>query len=299
MCQGWKRIGRERLLSMAERKDFSGLTVAAFESRMAQEMGRLIERFGGKPCVAPAMREIPLEENPQALAFGEQLVAGQFDMVVLLTGVGTKSLIEVLQTRFSLKSVKKAFQDTFLVARGPKPVGALKELGLRAHVEVPEPNTWRDLIKAIDDFKPKGIRDLRVAVQEYGVSNPDLLEALTQRGSLVTPVPVYRWSLPQDTGPLEHTINSILAGKVDVVLITNAVQVDHIVKLLEQHQSIVLFKQSLDKMVIGSIGQIASERLRRHGFPVDLEPSHPKMGILVKETSERAQDILTRKRSNS
>lgn len=299
MCQGWKRIGRERLLSMAERKDFSGLTVAAFESRMAQEMGRLIERFGGKPCVAPAMREIPLEENPQALTFGDQLLAGHFNMVVLLTGVGTRSLIDVLQTRFPLDSLKKALGDTVLIARGPKPVGALKELGLRAHVEVPEPNTWRDLIEAIDDFKPEGIRGLRVAVQEYGVSNPDLLGALTQRGSLVTPVPVYRWSLPQDTGPLEHTIKSILAGKVDVVLITNAVQVDHIVKLLEQHQSIESFKQSLDKMVIASIGQIASERLRRHGFPVDLEPSHPKMGILVKETSERAQDILTQKRSNS
>ncbi|UCE63225.1 MAG: uroporphyrinogen-III synthase [Nitrospirota bacterium] len=284
---------------MTERKDFSGLTVAAFESRMAQEMGRLIERYGGKPCVAPAMREIPLEENPQALTFGDQLLAGHFNMVVLLTGVGTRNLIDVLQTRFPHDSIKKALGDTVLVARGPKPVGALKELGLWAHVEVPEPNTWRDLIRAIDDFKPEGIRGLRVAVQEYGVSNPDLLEALNKRGGLVTPVPVYRWALPQDTGPMENTINSILAGKVDVVLITNAVQVDHIVNLLEQHQSIELFKQTLAKMVIASIGQIASERLQRHGFPVDLEPSHSKMGILVKETSERAHDVLKQKRSIS
>ncbi len=284
---------------MTQRKDFSGLTVAAFESRMAPEMRRLIERYGGKPCVAPSMREIPLEENPQALAFGEHLVTGQFDMIILLTGVGTRSLIDVLQTRFSLESVKKALSDTALVARGPKPIRALKELGLTAHVEVPEPNTWRDLIQAIDDYKPEGIQGLRVAVQEYGVSNPDLLDALRQRGGLVTQVPVYRWALPQDTGPLEQTINNILAGKVDVILITNAVQVDHIVKFLEQHQEVDKFQHSLSKMVVAFIGPIASERLQQHGFTVDLEPSHSKMGILVKESSGRAHDLLEQKRATS
>ncbi len=207
--------------------------------------------------------------------------------------------MEVLKTRFSLESVKKALRDTVLVARGPKPLGALKELGLTAQVEVPEPNTWRDLIQAIDDDKPEGIRGLRVAVQEYGVSNPDLLEALRQRGGQMTQVPVYRWALPEDTGPLEKTIHNILAGEVDVMLITNAVQVDHIVKILEQHQKVEKFQHSLSKMVIASIGQVASERLQRYGFPVDLEPSHSKMGILVKETSERAHDLLEQKRATA
>ncbi len=282
---------------MTKQSGFNGLCVAAFESRMAQEMMRLIERNGGKPIVAPSMREVPLEENPQALAFGEQLVGGGFDIVILLTGVGTRSLIDVLQTRFSLDAVKKALSDTVLVARGPKPIAALKELGLTAHVEVPEPNTWRDLIQAIDDQQAEGIQGQRVAVQEYGVSNPDLLDALRQRGGVVTQVPVYRWALPQDTGPLEQTISDILVGKVDVILITNAVQVDHIVKFLEKNQQLEKFQQRLPKMVLASIGQIASERLQRHGFPVDLEPSHSKMGILVKETSQRAHELLEQKRS--
>jgi len=211
--------------------------------------------------------------------------------------VGTRSLIDVLQTRFSLEAVKKALSDTVLVARGPKPIAALKELGLTAHIEVPEPNTWRDLIQAIDDQQTEGIQGQRVAVQEYGVSNPDLLDALRQRGGVVTQVPVYRWALPQDTGPLEQTINDILGGKVDVILITNAVQVDHIVKVLEKNQQLEKFQQRLPKMVLASIGQIASERLQRHGFPVDLEPSHSKMGILVKETSQRAHELLEQKRS--
>ena len=282
---------------MTPKQDFSGLTVAAFESRMAQEMKRLIERYGGVACVAPSMREIPLEENPQALAFGEQLVAGRFDMVLLLTGVGTRTLIEVLRTQYSLDAIKTALRETVLVARGPKPMAALKELGLTAQVEVPEPNTWRDLIQAIDDRQPEGIKERQVAVQEYGVSNPELLDALRQRGGVVTQVPVYRWALPQDTAPLQQAVQDILAGEIDVILITNAVQVDHIVKFLENPQQIEVFQHRLSKMVVASVGQIATERLRQHGFPVDLEPSHSKMGILVKETSERAHELLEQKRS--
>jgi uroporphyrinogen-III synthase len=55
----------------------------------------------------------------------------------------------------------------------------------------------------------------------------------------------------------------------------------------------------LTHMMVASIGQLASERLRHHGFPVDLEPSHPKMGILVKEASQKAHAILEMKKLSS
>ena len=279
-----------------DKSGFNGLSVAAFESRMGVEMTRLIERHGGKPLVAPSMREVPLEENPQALTFGEQLIASQFDMLILLTGVGTRSLIEVLQTQFTLQSIKQALTQIILVARGPKPVAALKELGLVPQISVPEPNTWRDILNALDTFKPEGVNGLRTAVQEYGVSNPDLLQSLQRRGAVVTQVPVYRWALPQDTGPLRKVLDAILANQVDVMLITNAVQVEHIVKLLAQNHQLDQFRKALGNMMVASIGQIASERLSRYGFPVDLEPSHSKMGILVKEASECVHERLRQKR---
>ncbi len=61
-----------------ERVGFAGLRVAAFESRMAEQMIQLIERHGGRPLVAPSMREVPLEENSDVLRFGERLLAGEF-----------------------------------------------------------------------------------------------------------------------------------------------------------------------------------------------------------------------------
>ena len=279
--------------------DFQGLRVGALESRMAQEMERLITRHGGIPVVAPSMKELPLSDHPQALAFGETLLSGEVDMVVLLTGAGCRTLLEILEPRFTLDAIKTALQNTILVVRGPKPTGVLKALGLHPQILVPEPNTWRDILHALDASYPEGLTGKRVAVQEYGVSNPELLEGLRQRGAQVTPVPVYRWALPDDLKPLQQLLQDILQEEIPVLLITNAVQVDHLIKTLGDNTAIKQLQIVLPHMMVASIGQLASERLRQHGFPVDLEPSHPKMGILVKEASQVAHAILETKRRSS
>jgi uroporphyrinogen-III synthase len=283
---------------MAERGNFGGLRVAAFESRMAAEMARLIERSGGRPSVAPSMREIPLEDHREVLQFGEQCVAGRIDVLILLTGVGTRTMIDVLRTRYSPDAIKAALGRRTLVARGPKPAAVLREFGLEPHITVPEPNTWRDLIHVLDADKP--VAGLRVAVQEYGVSNAELLAALRARGAEVMQVPVYRWALPDDIGPLKQVLDAVLAGRVDVMLITNAVQVDHAIRVLHESgmaDGLQRLQQAARRMVVASIGPTASERLQHYGLPVDFEPSHPKMGILVRETGEQAATILERKRA--
>lgn len=272
---------------------FHGLTVAAFESRMATEMRRLIERHGGTPLVAPALREIPLEDNSAALAFGEQLLTEGFDVLVLMTGAGTTTLFEVLYRRYSNDRLAAALRNTVLIARGPKPVSALKALGFQPTLTVPEPNTWVDVVSTLDAHRP--LTGLRVAVQEYGLPNRDLLEALKQRGALVTPVPVYRWALPEDTARLKHVVGEILDGRVQVMLVTNAAQIDHVMQIVEQEGRTDAFKEACKKLVIASIGPTASERIRSHGLPVDVEPSHGKMGILVKECSEKAWGLIEKK----
>lgn len=275
---------------------FNGLTVVSFESRMAAEMARLIERHSGKPLVTPSLREIPLEDNSAALQFGEQLMRGGFDVLVLMTGAGTTALFEILHSRYTTSAVAAAVKNTVLVARGPKPVAALKALGFQPTLTVPEPNTWMDVVSTLDASRP--VKGLRVAVQEYGVTNRDLLEALRQRGAHVTPVPIYRWALPEDTAPMKEALRQILAGQVQVVLITNAAQFDHMIQLAEQEGQAVPFKQACERLVVASIGPTASERIRSHGLSVDFEPSHGKMGILVKETSEQVHRLLSKKRTS-
>jgi uroporphyrinogen-III synthase len=217
------------------------------------------------------------------------------DMLILLTGGGTTALFNLLKTRYPWSSILAALEQTALVARGSKPVAALKAFGLQPTLTVPEPNTWVDLISTLDEYRP--VKGLRVAVQEYGASNPDLLEALKRRGAEVFQVPIYRWALPEDLGPLRQTLDDIIAGKVSVLLITNAAQVDHVMQVLKKDGTVESFLSALKKMVVASIGPIASERLRHYEWPIDLEPPHPKMGILAKEASERAHALLQQKQS--
>ncbi len=278
-----------------DKSSFAGLTVAAFENRMAAEMTGLIERYGGRPMVTPAMREVPLEDNREALQFGERLLADQVDVLILMTGVGLETLIGVLKTRHPLESITEALRRITLVARGPKPAAVLKQLGLTPTFTVPEPNTWRDLLRTLDTNSP--VLGLRVALQEYGASNAELLEELRERGATLFRVPVYRWALPESLDQLREALGNILAGQVDVLLITNAVQVDHVMQMLTKDGGVEPFKQAVNRMVVASVGPTASERLRHYGWPVDVEPSHPKMGTLVKETAERASTILGTKRS--
>ena len=278
------------------RVGFAGLRVAAFESRLAEQMRQLIERYGGRPLVAPSMREVPLEENADALRFGERLVAGEFEMVILLTGVGTRFMLKVLDSRWPKEQTLAALGKTILVARGPKPIAVLREEGMQPTIAVPEPNTWRDLVKALDD-QGRPLKGMSVAVQEYGVSNVELLKALEERGAIITRVPVYQWRLPEDTGPLTEAVRAILRGEVDVVLFTNAVQVEHVMQMAERVGGADRLRQALEKVVVSAVGPIVAERLRAYQLPVDFEPSHPKMGMHVKETSECAAGILLRKRA--
>lgn len=275
-------------------KGLSGIAVAAFESRMAVEMTRLIERYGGRPSVVPALRELPIQDNPAALRFGVRLIEGQVDVLVLMTGVGATALFDILKSRHPMSSIMVGVKQTAIVARGPKPVAALKKLGITPTLIVPEPNTWVDVVSTLDEYRP--VKGLRVAVQEYGSSNPEFLEALRVRGADVFPVPVYKWGLPEDLAPLRQVLADVVAGDISVMLITNAAQIDHVMQLLEQEGKVPLFREACKTIVIASIGPTASERLRHYDLPVDFEPSHGKMGVLVKELSEQVAPLLASKR---
>jgi uroporphyrinogen-III synthase len=268
-------------------KDFHGLRVLAFESRMASDMARLIRRHAGEPLVVPALREIPipLQDNGAVFRFGVKLILHQVDILILMTGVGAKAMFEVLQTRYPLAEIIEALKKTIVVTRGPKPLAVLKSFGLEANITVPEPNTWQDVIATLDYYRP--VQGLKIAIQEYGVSKPEMTEDLKKRGADVFSVPVYRWALPEDTKPLEAAIEEVLKGAIDTMMITNAAQIDHVMQLAERSQHAQSFREACKKMVVASIGPTATEGLKHHELQVDFEPSHPKMGILVKEFSEQ------------
>ena len=283
--------------------DFAGLRVLALENRRAAELAKLISNYGGEPVVAPAMREVPLDSNTEALLFAEALLAGKFDAVIFLTGVGTRAVLSVAETKYSREDFVAALKRVKVVPRGPKPIAVLRELGVTPALTVPEPNTWRELLQTLDEAAKSSadfrLRGARVALQEYGVSNPELISGLTERGAVVTRVPVYQWALPQDVAPLQAAIRELTAGKFDAVLFTTGIQAAHVFQVAAEMKLEDAMRQGLRRAVVASIGPTTTEELQRHGIRPDLEPSHPKMGFLVKEAAEQAAVLLTKKRQGS
>jgi uroporphyrinogen-III synthase len=279
---------------------FAGLRVLSLESRRAPEMAKLIATYGGDAMVAPSMREVPLESNTEAQTFTRVLVVGGFDLVIFLTGVGTRALARVAETVCTRDDFVAALRRVPVVARGPKPVAALKELGVPVTLAVPEPNTWRELLAALDaqpDTLPLNGR--RVAVQEYGASNAELLAGLSERGAHVTRVPVYEWALPEDTVPLRAAIHAIARDEIDVALFTTSVQVIHLLKIAAEMNLEEAVRNAFARILVGSIGPVTSEELRVHGIPPDFEPSHPKMGFLVNELAQQSAESLRQKRAGA
>jgi uroporphyrinogen-III synthase len=270
---------------------FDGLRVVSFESRRASEMAELIRRQGGDPFVAPSMREAPIENNPEAFEFAERLFRGEFDLVIFLTGVGTRALNKVLASRYPEEQFADALRKIAIAARGPKPLAALRELKVPVAVTAPEPNTWRELLAAL-----QGRTERRIAVQEYGKPNVELLEGLRARGADVTPVRVYQWDLPEDVAPLREAVHRIAQGHAEVALFTTSIQIPHLFRIATEEGLLEPMQQALRRMVIASIGPTTTETLEEFGLHPDTTPTHPKMGFLVKETSEQSAAILQRKR---
>ncbi len=273
----------------------SGLRVAAFESRFAPEMARLIERTGAEPFVSASLREVPLTENPEAVDFAHRLISGEIDIVILMTGVGTKHLITQIERHVDRQRFLNCLTDITTIARGPKPVAALRELGITPTVRIGEPNTWRDVLKTIDQGVVQ-VSNQSVVVQEYGLPNASLIAGLEARGATVRSIKVYNWDLPVDCGPLEENLRAIAAGERDVVLFTSAHQVVNVLRVADRLGIVGALRQALRRTLIGSIGPTTSEMLVDCDLQSDFEPEHAKMGQLVQATAERAVELLEEKR---
>ena len=277
---------------------FSDRTVLLLESRRATELATLVSSFGGRPLVAPSLREVPLTEQHDSIEFAQAVIRGDYDCVIFLTGVGARLLLDVVDLHGLRIPFVEALRRTRVISRGPKPMPVLRELQVPVWILAPEPNTWREIVSELDSRASEfTLAGARVAVQEYGISNVDLLAALNARHAVVTRIVIYGWALPEDVGPLRRAVDAICAGEVDVLLVTSGVQLIHLSEIAQQMGLLQPMRHMLaTHTVLASIGPSASDVLRRYDLSPDLEASHPKMGMLVTEAAARSAELIAAKR---
>ncbi|MEC9187784.1 MAG: uroporphyrinogen decarboxylase [Planctomycetota bacterium] len=282
-------------LDPADESSFSTAKIGAFESRRADDLKRLIEKFGGQAHVSASMREVQLDDQREAIDFAHRLLVGDIDVVVLLTGVGFRYLMNVVSKHVDQERLIHSLTDVVTVARGPKPAAVMREFGLQPTYRVPEPNTWREILTTMD--AELSLNSQTVALQLYGKVNPSLIAGLEARGAKVVSVPIYRWDFPESTVELEKNVHRLVSHELDMVMFTSAHQLVNLIKLarsLNLEQEVVT---GLNQTIVASIGPTTSEMIREYGIEVDFEPSHPKMGHLVSESARHFQNLQFRKQN--
>jgi uroporphyrinogen-III synthase len=272
---------------------FAGLRVLSLESRRAKEIETMIRRLNGDAFVAPSVQERPLEDHGEAGRFVERLEAGDFDLVICMTGAGLAFLRDVVALHMPIERFAAALRKVTILCRGPKPVPILRAMNVPEGIVVPEPNTWKEIVQAVA-LRP----ERRIAVQEYGRPNWEMNAALEALGAQVTPVAIYRWELPDNRQPLEEAARRLAASHLDVVLFTSSIQLDHLLDVARDLGIESQVREALQENVaVASVGPVMTATLESQGLPADIIPHHPKMGSLVKAAAESAESVLSAKRA--
>ena len=276
---------------------FDGLRVLSLESRRAREVEKLIRTYNGEAIVVPSMSEISLTSNTVALEFGRRLLAGEFDAIVFMTGVGVAKLIETLSSTFDKESILAELRKREIIARGVKPLQVLREFEISASVTTAEPSTWREVIAQMDKKYSERLGEMSIAVQEYGATNPELIAELVSRCAEVVKVPLYQWGLPLDIAPLQQTVRDLIDGNIDVVLFMTAVQVIHLFQVATEMGVASELRSGLNATAVISVGPTTTEEILHYGFKPDFEPSRPRMGFMINEAAQYSAKVLAAKRS--
>jgi uroporphyrinogen-III synthase len=252
--------------------------IAILESRLGEQLADLVKQRGGIPVHAPAMAELPDLDPEKIGALVRSLEKQPAKLVIFQTGVGTRALFAATDALGLTKNFLQMLEKTVVAARGPKPTGALRARGVRIDRLAADPFTTREILESVRDVE---VKDARVIIQRFGAANLELDRTLEARGAQVTEIPTYRWSLPQDTKPLESLIGALERGEIDAAVFTNAEQARNLFAVAAQLDKGASLKNALNRTLVASIGPVASAALRELSVNIGLESSPPKLGALL------------------
>lgn len=252
--------------------------VAILEARMGEQLATLVAQRGGVPFHAPALAELPDIDHQAIGSLVQSLEKRPAKLAIFQTGVGTKALFAATDALGLTEKLLLHLKGMQVAARGPKPSGALRQRGVRIDYSAADPFTTHEMLDELSGLRLEGER---VIVQRYGSLNRELDAALSARGAEVVEIPTYRWSLPPDTAPLEQLVARLERGEMHAVVFTNAEQARNLFAVSSRTGRQDALRNALNKVLVASIGPVASAALRDAGVRIGLEASPPKLGALL------------------
>ncbi|MCM3764708.1 uroporphyrinogen-III synthase [Neobacillus niacini] len=262
-------------------KGLSGKKVVICGSRKIEEMCALIEKQGGIPLVRPLQGTVFLAEKevgPDIIQFVETGA----DWVILTTGIGTETLVELAGKLVLEEALLTRLHGAKIACRGYKTVAVLKKLGLTP-VAVAEDGTTKGLAQALQDVDFSG---KRVMIQLHGETAPALTSFFESRGAEVQKILPYQHIPPEDKS-VETLVKEILGKESDAVCFTTAVQVRSLFDYARMHSIHPEMAACFNKHVLAAaVGKVTAEALREEGVERMVVPQHERMGAMIIELAQ-------------
>lgn len=259
--------------------NLGGARVAVLEARMESELARLVTRHGGLPFAFPAVREERIANDDDVREAISDLVTGATDTVVFLTGVAIFAMFEHAERLGQRDALASALARATTICRGPKPVEALRRVGVKPSIVARAPFTTAEVLDAL---APLDLQERTVLLVHHGGRSETLTETLRIREVRLRELWLYRWEIPDHGAPLQELIASIDRGTIDALLVTCPAQVTHLFQIANSGVGRVRLAEALaSRVVVAAVGSRCSAALAAHGVVADVVPENPKLGPMV------------------
>jgi uroporphyrinogen-III synthase len=252
-----------------------GKRVALAEGRQLEDLAALLEKEGATVIRCPMLSILDAPDAAPVVAWLRELCDGHFPYVVLMTGEGLRRLLGFAERAGIRGDVLPALAKSRTVTRGPKPVRALKEVGLSPSVVAETPTTGG----VIATLAREPLAGVTVGVQFYSPENPPLLEFLAKAGATARTVLPYVYAPAADAERVGALILGMAAGSVDAVAFTSSPQVDRLYEVAAARDLGEPLRDGLARTVVAAVGPVVADNLRARGARVDV---CPEQGFVMK-----------------
>ena len=262
----------------------AGYTVAVTAARRREELGALLDRRGARVVYAPAIRIVPLSDDAELVAATREVLAAPVDLVIATTGVGFRGWLEAADA-WDLPLVAH-LRSARVLARGPKARGAIRGGGL-VDAWSPESESSAEVLAHLLSGAEGPLDGRRIAVQLHGDPLPDLVAGLRESGAEVLPVPVYRWVLPEDIGPVRRLVEATVSGGIDAITFTSAPAAASLLTVADELGRRDELVAALRGRVLSiAVGPVTAGPLDAVGVPSH-QPERARLGALAREVVAR------------
>jgi len=249
--------------------------IALAEGRQLEELAEMLIKEGAEPIRCPMLSILDTPDEPAVRQWLQSLYAGQFEMVVFFTGEGVRRLKGFAERGGTLESYRESLSKTPILTRGPKPMMALREMGLIPWRIADAPTTEG----VISTLRKESISGKKIGVQLFAPEQALFLEFLRESGAEVSTVLPYVYAPAADTDRVADLIDRIVRSEVDAIVFTSSPQIERLLDVAKERNGVDSLIAALQKICVASVGPIVSRTLEEHHIPITVQP---EQGFVMK-----------------